>query len=82
VCTGSNDLYLKMWGINGRPYGRLVQSVPVGEKNPDWDLGLDVGKRLKKEDAVLSKVEMQVSQPDRSQISEGLRERIASLASA
>ena len=54
VLTASADCMVKMWSDQGEPIGELLQNIPVGARNPAWNMELDVVEKMRREDEELA----------------------------
>lgn len=56
ILTCGSDLLVKIWDFNGICIGILLNSIPIGSKNPSWKLNIDAENLIKKETLELEKV--------------------------
>jgi hypothetical protein len=56
LLTSAADRLVKMWTLDGKPLGVLLQSVPVGTKARSWEFDIDVERIIKAENENLDNV--------------------------
>ncbi len=56
LVSTAGDRLVKMWNFEGLPLGTLLQSVPVGMRNRNWTLQLDVDSIIRQENAELDDI--------------------------
>lgn len=56
LISTAGDRLVKMWTFEGLPLGTLLQSVPVGTRNRNWTLVLDVDAIIDKENEELDEI--------------------------
>jgi hypothetical protein len=54
--TTAADRMVKMWKFDGQPLGTLLQSVPVGVRNRNWFLEMDVDAMVQHENRELDEI--------------------------
>lgn len=62
ILTGSSDRMVRMWSFEGVPIGELLQNIPVGVRNSNWKMELDVVEIMDKEDAELNEIMQRVQE--------------------
>ena len=56
LLTAADDKLVKMWSFEGYLLGTLKQNVPLGVKSSSWNLKMDIGQYIAKEEEAVAAV--------------------------